>query len=85
MQTYYSKTLNKRVTVPEPDITLTVKDMRCLERLEIITLQGISGKFATVDQAVQAPQLIQAHSSAGVTYSVAFDNGIFTLEPNYAN
>ena len=62
-------------------IILTETDIRQLERVDIITFKGISGKFATVTQAKAAPQIVQAHSSAGQTFDVAVNGDTFILTP----
>lgn len=84
MKTYYSKTLDKNVTVPMDDIgPMTEKDLRSLERCDIVTFRGLSGVFTTVDVALEAPSLVEAYTSAGDIYKLTIEDRVIILEPTY--
>jgi hypothetical protein len=59
---------------------VSYNEMKTLISTGIITLKGISGTIATLDQAAQAPQVIQAHSMSGLTFDLGYNDGTFTLK-----
>ena len=61
---------------------LTVTELKALEKSDIITVKGISGKVTTPEVAAQAPQLCQIHASSGNVYDIEYDGDTFTLIPN---
>jgi hypothetical protein len=84
VKTYYSKTLDKNVTVPLSDIgPMTEKDLRCLESSGIVTFRGLSGEWTTVTVALEVPSLVEAIASAGDIYKLTIEDGAIVLEPTY--
>ena len=82
LKSYHSETLGRNVTVPMDDIgPITERDLRCLERCDIITFRGVSGVWTTVDVALEAPSLVEAYSSAGDIYTMTIEDGNIVLEP----
>ena len=84
MTSYYNETIGRHVTVPIDDIgPLTEKDLRALERCDIVTFRGVSGVYTTVDVALEAPSLVEAYASAGDIYKLTIEDGSIILEPTY--
>lgn len=52
---------------------LDLEEAQALEKAEIVTFKGFSGKPTTAEIAFQAPAICQMHSSAGHVYNLERD------------